>query len=447
MDEVIRIKRKKTNNEGDRNGDENQSAGASLSVNTTAIVGTSSNNESQPKLFKLNVDCFEDVFEWFSLKELLVFRQTCKRMKAVVDYYIKLKYPDLLHLRVWPSRHKKFLESSRLRLNYFEWINKLYLYSVTYTDVQIESIKTILNQLETLKLTYVTINGDFYETVLKHCPRLKFLSVRTNVNPIIGTSNKWLLRQYPTLERMEMETAFTSTELCTELLEFFNQNPNIRVFSINYECLWYNRKWMLESNIKLDRLNIIIEQNSYESEFQQLVINLSKQGFYKQLSIDDMTSDGEFVRDRLQSSWLCCNLDKLSVLSFCNVPMSVLEHIKQLHSTLASSVPNLNTNFLNLERVSFLIATVNIIQMFMSHAPKLKQILVYSLVKNAGEMPNIRDFLALNEQRKKLAGARKVTIYVDEKIFLKMKWSSKLNFSMIQLKRIRLYEIPDSNQS
>lgn len=38
------------------------------------------------KMFKLNVDCFEHLFEWLSLEELLTFRCTCNRMKLVVDF-------------------------------------------------------------------------------------------------------------------------------------------------------------------------------------------------------------------------------------------------------------------------------------------------------------------------------------------------------------------------
>lgn len=43
-------------------------------------------------IFKLNDDCFGRIFEWFSLYDLKKLRQTCKRMKKIADYYIKLNY-------------------------------------------------------------------------------------------------------------------------------------------------------------------------------------------------------------------------------------------------------------------------------------------------------------------------------------------------------------------
>lgn len=129
----------------------------------------------RPHIFKLNVDCFEHLFEWFSLSDLLVLRRTCKRIQKVVDYYIKLTYPHLLRLRV---NERRLLELCDARLNCYEWIRHLILWS-GLNDTQIDSIKYILNELETLKLNYVQINGDFYEVPLKYCPRLKYLGVGT----------------------------------------------------------------------------------------------------------------------------------------------------------------------------------------------------------------------------------------------------------------------------
>lgn len=52
------------------------------------------------------------------------------------------------------------------------------------------------------------------------------------------------------------------------------------------------------------------------------------------------------------------------------------------------------------------------------------------------------DFDTLNDERKKLARARKVTIYIDEEIFLKLKWTGKLlSYDPIKLKRIESCEL------
>lgn len=39
-------------------------------------------------MLKLNADCFEELFEWLSVADLLTLRRTCKRLQQMVDYFI-----------------------------------------------------------------------------------------------------------------------------------------------------------------------------------------------------------------------------------------------------------------------------------------------------------------------------------------------------------------------
>lgn len=55
----------------------------------------------------------------------------------------------------------------------------------------------------------------------------------------------------------------------------------------------------------------------------------------------------------------------------------------------------------------------------------------------------MNDFVALDEERKKLDRAQKITIFIGEKYFLKWKWAEKMNLKMIELKR---YELCDSEK-
>lgn len=67
-----------------------------------------------------------------------------------------------------------------------------------------------------------------------------------------------------------------------------------------------------------------------------------------------------------------------------------------------------------------------------SHATKLRQIKTryfsYTSVK-------VSDLVALNEARKKLAGACKVAIFINEKQCMNLKWAGKTHFSLIEIKR------------
>lgn len=44
-------------------------------------------------ILELKVDCCEELFEWLTLSDLKSLRQTCKRLKKIVDYYIQSIYP------------------------------------------------------------------------------------------------------------------------------------------------------------------------------------------------------------------------------------------------------------------------------------------------------------------------------------------------------------------
>lgn len=417
-----------------------------MNVTASAIAAELGDSRSSPQIFKLNVDCFEHLFEWLSLDELLSFRCTCKRMKAVVDYYIKLEYPRLLRLCI--KNRQTLMELSDSRLNYFEWIRHLYIWTIGLNDTQVDGIKYILNRLETLKLCWVEIAGDFYEILLKYCPRLKYLGVQTDTIPktIIGTGNDWLLHRYPTLEHFEIEIRSSSKELfqCTELLEFFEQNPNIRIFSIDSAFLFTSRQLLLRSKIKLDRLDIYLNHNL--NTISNLTNELYKNEFYKHLHLYSSQNE-DLYRNQAQHLWSLCNIEKLNLYALSSdFPIPKVESIKKLSIHMCSLFPvdfpkMMATNFINLWQIEIQYARINDIRPFLCNAPKLKEIKVWKLLVHNVDEPKFSDFIALNREREQLNQTQKVIIFIDENSFMKMKWASTLKFSSIELKQIESCEL------
>lgn len=417
-----------------------------MNVTASAIAVNLGDNASSPQIFKLNVDCFEHLFEWFSLAELLTFRCTCKRMKAVVDYYIKLNYPRLLRFCI--KNRQTLLELCDSPLNYFEWVRHLYIWTIGLNGTQTDGIKYILDQLETLKLCWVRIDGDFYEVVLKHCPRLKYLGLRTEVAPqiIIGTGNEWLLRRYPTLEHFEMDTPPSNEEpfQCTELLEFFYRNPNIRIFSTDSAFLLASRQLLLGSKINLDRLDIFVNRNL--NTIHGVTNDLCRNEFYQQLHLYSGRTD-EFYRNQAQYFWSLCNVEKLNVYSLPDdFQIPVVDSIKKLSIHMCTlfplDVPKLiATNFINLRQIEIQFARLHDIRPFICYASKLKELKVWNLLTDNADEPKSSDFVALNREREQINPGCQVNIFIDEKNFLKMKWTSSLKFSLIELKPIESCEL------
>lgn len=416
-------------------------------IGTIIKAVSSKEHSAPPQIFKLNVDCFEHLFEWLSFSQLLAFRRTCKRMKQVVDYFTALNYPaKFLRLSIFGQRS---LEFSRRQPNFFEWIKHLYISSWELTETQIASIEYILNGLETLKLSRVEIDGDFYEVLLKYCPRLKYLGMGSHTLPksIIGTGNQWLHRRYPTLQHFEMENMAKLDDeplKCSELLTFFTQNSNIRIFSTNSAFLWKIGHKMLSSNIKFERLDIFY-QCSFQYDFNaicNLANEMCEHGVFERLHL--IKSNYLSLQDAQQFTTLC-NLEKLHLHSIPNnIEMPAMENIKALSITFGYTAADvlklIAQNFINLQRIEIQFADLQNIVPFICHAPKLREICVRKLYASVGGELKISDFEALHRERKKLHRACKVTIYIEEAIFLKLKWTARLKCSLLELRRIESCE-------
>lgn len=47
-----------------------------------------------PKIFKLNVDCFEEIFNYLAIHDIFAMGETCTRMQNVAGYYFQQNFPD-----------------------------------------------------------------------------------------------------------------------------------------------------------------------------------------------------------------------------------------------------------------------------------------------------------------------------------------------------------------
>lgn len=62
-----------------------------VATDQQAIVSSNPNDE-RPRIFKLNIDCFDEIFDYLSTEDLLGIGQTCKMMQQVVGEYFKKNY-------------------------------------------------------------------------------------------------------------------------------------------------------------------------------------------------------------------------------------------------------------------------------------------------------------------------------------------------------------------
>lgn len=394
-----------------------------------------SNVESTPQIFKLNVDSFKDWFEWLSQEDLEELRLTCKRMKRVVDNYIKLNYPTALQ--------KIYLNENRLSLGFdasgFELLKHLIIYDEVLITSRTDNIKGALNRLEILEIFCQLPECDFHENILKHCTQLKQLMInswRGDFTTKLG--NGWLHQNYPTLEHIGVTNV---DETCMELENFFQQNPNVRTFTTSFKFIWNNRDWLLASNIKIDRLDITDEDFNWGFEMLGVRAVLAKihgRGFYQRLYLYIHLCPHELLPDLA----LLPAIEHLSLMRRNWFELSAMVNMKSLY--ISSDWEVRMNSLMNVHTISLGLATFDKIESLIQRCPKLEQIKIGSLLPYPGSeryfVDGIIDLPALNNERKKLENAQKITIFIEEDIFLENKWKQSIDLSLIKLERDQTWE-------
>lgn len=438
---------------------------------------TAASKDLPATIFKLNVDCLDEIFEYLSLKDLHSFGQTCRAMQKVAGEYYKFNYAaaekfigndgiytiysdnnGLIKTQTsgfnqftqFLSHHYEDFEPFRyIKTHSTEFIsvNHLYLVCVGLNSAKMKYFHDILPQIEIAQIRQCTIwNGDFYEIILQFCAKLRRLYVQDDLGDIINRmQNPWLLQKYPSLEHLELTPRY-SFEI-TQLGQFFELNPNIRSFSVSSHCLWMNRMHLLNSHITLDALEVKhFDSGFYFYHVEKLsmqaicsILNqLYENGRFKMLhffikdiekeSIDQMTTLEALERLTVKeingtTAKLLVNLPKLRELSIFNCANGDWEHVAG--------------NLMKLEKLYIQNATYDDMLAFIRYSPKLKLIKVFP-TDNEHFNGGIINLVKLNEERKQLTNAQKIVIYVEDDIFLATKWATDngdTNLSLIEMKR------------
>lgn len=440
------------------------------SVNEMGEASTSEQNLLSP-IFKLNIDCCNEIFEYLTLEDLCSLGKTCKSMQNVTGEYFKIKFKftdkyitkdDRIFTYHYGSGDvtvfTKFINKLRFKEDQTEVIqdNEMEISQDLDDFVQFEDTfrgfkslnqmmikdqviytglyKNILPQLEIIKLNlmFSSIVGNFYEDFLKFCVNLKELHI-TNMK--VGN---WINRTYPKLSVFHfipIEDYFNFDDInmeITELCLFLKRHTGIKTFSTDAICLLENQENILELKLKLDTLKIH-DSNAYNIQpLCTLLKELYERGFYKRLHLE-MDCSRQEVLDNFAS------LDALESLIFksfgkdCKLTqissLKDLLFVGRFHHEIQSEVISL----MNLEHLVLHTATFDNLMQFARELVKLMKI----KVDNFGGEHKL-DLIKLNKEREKLFGARKITIFIEEKTFLNTKWTTPngdTNFSFIELKR------------
>ncbi|XP_055303365.1 uncharacterized protein LOC129569014 [Sitodiplosis mosellana] len=418
-----------------------------------AVVADPSHEASE--LFTLNIDCLEEIFEWLSTKELFALRQTCKRMKRIIDFYIRAYYPTIGRFRLYNSSYEIFqnMDADSIKL-----INRIVINLRKDKPLDIKKLKNVLNNVEVLIVEPFSLKFDIYKNLLKYCKNIKSLRICS----CDATGDKWLHKQYPTLEHVyfyyyfkrrhlvlkrfrfrriyccciyihkncshHFRTDYSKLFKTSTIVKFFCANPQIHTLSTCSKIFEVYANALFKADVKFKQLNIFI---TYLEDFNHnFYKELYDEGFYERLYLFGSFWNEDIVPNNLMN----IGLEKFSIENL-NFKLPLLLNLKEIQCSDCHDLNFFENVWDVVERLSYAGKSVDII-FILRNFRKLKHFRV-KLSKT-----NIIDLSALNKERETLIGAYKTTIYVGEDSYLATKFAlSKIDYSLIELKRDRLYDL------
>lgn len=399
-----------------------------------------------PAIFKLHAIACYELFDYLELKDIHSMGQTCKRFNRIGGIYFQDNWISGYHIPY--HRLNAFREyrqclfvvyNNDVHHNRFEVLqaNCKALKRIDFAIYRCSSIKPCNVQFDSMKETlakieYIQLSGlpsKNVHNMLKYCSNLKTLHIRFGFEAY--TDKTWLHLKYPMLEDVRFGLmGHWRLEDCKILLE---KNPNIRSFSCSEEFLVENEDWLLTTNVKLDYLGI---RNLGTSQLHGRVCSLLKElherEFYKKLRLT-VCIIGQDVIDEIRK---LPPVERLSLSQPIqrNIDFPVMVDVTEMmfNKYNHNNIEEFVTKFPNVERCIIVKLTFDRMLVVFKLLPRLKELLFCSSVWT----PNLGQCRALNEERKKLPGANKITIYLYEEIYYKTKWAcNKEDFEFIEIRR------------
>lgn len=410
--------------------------------------------EPLPDIFKLNIDCFEDIFDYSSIHDLITLAKTCKRLHYVAAHCFHRTYPDLeVHLIcmgigvisrgvcVEVNHFAEFIQtlvisdSIQIMPIFFKIqsklcrLKKLLISKQKLTVDMVDRMKETLGMLEVLTVVACDLSGNLSD-IIDQCAKLRFLYIHRGTVDL-----NWLTRKYPTLEYLKFVPY--NPKPIADLTTFLELHPNIRVFGTSRRFLWENRDLLMNaSNVKLRELKIIDGYGfTQHRPFFHLLNELHERGFYQRLKLQISSTEHPEQLSELNG------LVKLQYYGKMDFTLSALKNLEELcifGDENITDAENASINLVYLKRLYFSAANIDAITPFIRHSVRLQKIIVANLRSGIyfNEDTEVIDLVALNRERRKLVNAQKITLYVHGETYVATKWALReTNLESIRLMR------------
>lgn len=444
-------------------------------VADAAAAAVAANDESQddgspPPYLRLLVDCWEQILDFLSLEDIFTLGQTCNALSSLAGYYIQAYLSEL----IYTLEHGKF-KYNRLSLkpNFYQFIGALcilnqlnafldpnefaslktiILQDIELSTLHIEYLLSILNNIEIIHLRNCFIHDSTFEQLANHCPKLKYLNVDQCYMLVGGVSNTIFSRHYPTLEHLKFLDDLEDVDRPIGKLKIFlEKHSNLNHLECGNRFLWTNRALLIETNIQLDLLTIHFEQLFEMNRFVYFLRKLFRRNFYKTLHLS--FGDVNVSSDLQNFGNTIFTVPAIKHLSINANLTHHLSNLTKLHELHLKRLYRFNQGWADLELMAKSLMDLIILNIddanfddilpFIRYSKKLHTIRIHRRFLHE----EIFDLFALNEVRKNVAGACRISICVHQKTYLPTVWNPKnLHLSHIKIMRTDFGGFDSSNQ-
>lgn len=442
------------------------------------------------ELMNLNDDCLLEIFQRLPLIDLCRMSEVCNRLKKLTSNCFKRKYPKLVFDEMGIERNTDgnkigeiVLQPRSKHVKYFSQVMaNVKICFPSERDVDMvryirdkcqnlkriifdggsllqsygDDLKDVLKSVETIVFMQSVSQASYFDEILKHCPRIKHLILHETHGG--NKMNEILLGKYSTLQHLKH--IHEGTINVDNLNVFFQQNPNVTMVTLyfcdlldgsNESALDLIRS-VVTNGIHLVQLFLSFYGYYNWTRITSDIEALSERECFKHLELQFAGFEAERMMEEhgSQIATFKC-LHALHFKEFNNLELTLstigrLSALKKLHlhdvhfedvtPSLVKALPNLQqlhiiglVDYVDYYHVlDYAYSYNDLIELFVCHSAKLTNIYIFGYVDGF-----CLDVDLLNEKRKNLKNAEKLTVHKDE--FL---GDDEIELSFIKIKNFEL---------
>lgn len=387
----------------------------------------------------LNVDCMNGILDWLPLNSLCALSKTCKSLRKTTKNYFQWRYPseefaigdefvfnsqhvecfgdDVQRLRLYDSSIDDFkFAGSNINRNLRELqFDRTFKQENDITNNHIDSLMPILQNVKTVSIVDCDFAKGSSEYLIKCCQNIEEFSYAIYKDI---KKNQFQFKNYPTIRNIEIH---------------FDSKADV-INGINA---------IKEQNLQLKELVLLFRKehaNFLNDVFRELD-SMYEMKFFKRLYLifpnKSMVSEHINRIASLQGlEGITCSYTVNTSLDNHMTDIAKLQNLKYLNiNWLLENADPIAKELQQLIELEISAASIDAIVSFVRYSSNLLKLHIDQIRANKEKGPKF-DAFTLNKRRSTLEYAQKLTIYIPEEKFIKLKWASvTMDSSLVEIKR------------